>query len=388
MYFPSILRWFQMYFYDQLNMKPQCRPEASWILPIWQKQSGLQLCDLWWDRTFPMNPHGVILIFLSDFSLVTADPFAYCFSCALWHPIHRTEPLYWFSQEIYTEHFESLVKAHIAEHNFSPSWSLSPPPHPLLQFSLVAQSCLTLCRPHESQHARPPCPSTTPRVHSDSRPSSQWCIPAISSSVIPFSSCPQSLPTSQSFPMSQLFTWGGQSTGVSALASFLPKKSQGWSPSEWTGWISLQSKGLSRVFSKTTVQKHQFFGACCIPWHGGHNSMIGQTASCSNYVFKCAGPRVTLWLEGKECMLSCFNCVTLCDPMDHTCQAPLSLGNTGEGCHFLLQGNLPGPCLLPLLHWQAGSLPLVPPGKPWLEGRDHALIVMTCPVSSRQLGRQ
>ena len=113
---------------------------------------------------------------------------------------------------------------------------------------------------HESQHARPPCLSPTPRVHSDSRPSSQWCHPAISSSVVPFSSCPQSLLASESFPMSQLFTWGGQSTGVSASASFLPKKSQGWSPSEWTGWISLQSKGLSRVFSNTTVQKHQFFG--------------------------------------------------------------------------------------------------------------------------------
>ena len=111
-------------------------------------------------------------------------------------------------------------------------------------------------RPHELQHARPPCPSPTPGVHPDSRPSSQWCHPAISSPAVPFSSCPQSLPASESFPMSQLFTWGGQSTGVSALASFLPKKSQGWS-SEWTGWISLQSKGLSRVFSNTTVQKHQ-----------------------------------------------------------------------------------------------------------------------------------
>ena len=94
-------------------------------------------------------------------------------------------------------------------------------------------------RPHELQHARPPCPSPTPRVHSDSSPSSPWCHPAISSSVVPFSSCPQSLPESKSFPMSQLFAWGGQSTGVSALTSFLPKKSQGWSPSEWTGWISL-----------------------------------------------------------------------------------------------------------------------------------------------------
>ena len=114
-------------------------------------------------------------------------------------------------------------------------------------------------RPHESQHARPPCPSPTPRVHSNSRPSSWWCHPDISSSVVPFSSCPQSLPASGSFAMSQLFTWGGQSTGVSALESFLPKKSQGWSPSEWTGWISLQSKGLSRVFSNTTLQTYQFF---------------------------------------------------------------------------------------------------------------------------------
>ena len=115
--------------------------------------------------------------------------------------------------------------------------------------------------PHELQRTRPPCPPPSPGVHSNSRPSSQWCHPAISSSVIPFSSWPQSLPASESFPMSQLFTWGGQSTGVSALASFPPKKSQGWSPSKWTGWISLQSKGLSRVFANTTVQKHQFFGA-------------------------------------------------------------------------------------------------------------------------------
>ena len=114
-------------------------------------------------------------------------------------------------------------------------------------------------RPHGLQHAKPPCPSPTPGVHSDSHSSSQWCHPAVSFSVVPFSSCLQSLPASESFPMSQLFAWDGQNTGVSALASFLPKKSQGWSPSEWTGWICLQAKGLSRVFSNTTVQKHQFF---------------------------------------------------------------------------------------------------------------------------------
>ena len=132
------------------------------------------------------------------------------------------------------------------------------------QFSSVQFSCSVVSDslwPHELQHARPPCPSTTPGVHSNSCPSSWWCHPAISSSVVPFSSCPHSLPASESFPMSQLFVSGGQSTGVSALESLLPKNTHGWSPLEWTGWISLQSKGLSRVFSNTTVQKHQFFGA-------------------------------------------------------------------------------------------------------------------------------
>ena len=114
--------------------------------------------------------------------------------------------------------------------------------------------------PHELQHARPLCPSPTPRNHSNSCPLSRWCHPAISSSVVPFSSCPQSFPASESFPMSQLFAWGGQSIGVSASTLVHPMNTQDWSPSEWTGWISLQSKGLSRVFSSTSVQKHQFFG--------------------------------------------------------------------------------------------------------------------------------
>ena len=127
--------------------------------------------------------------------------------------------------------------------------------------------------PHELQHARLPCPSPTPRVHSNSCPWSRWCHPAISHSVVPFSSCLQSLPASESFPMSQLFAWGSQSTGVSALASFLPKNTQGWSPLGWTGWISLQSKGLSRVFSNTTVQKHQFFGAQLSSQSSSHISL-------------------------------------------------------------------------------------------------------------------
>ena len=123
--------------------------------------------------------------------------------------------------------------------------------------SVVSDSLQT----HEPQDTRPPCPSPTPGVYSKSCPLRQWCHPAISSSVIPFSSCPQSLPASESFPMNQLFAWGGQSTGVSASASVLPMNTQDWFCLEWTGWISLQSKGLSRVFSNTTVQKHQFFSA-------------------------------------------------------------------------------------------------------------------------------
>ena len=116
-------------------------------------------------------------------------------------------------------------------------------------------------RPHELQHARPPCPSPTLGVYSNPCALSPWCHPAISSSVVPFSSFPQSLPESESFPMSQLFAWGGQSIGVSASASVLSMNTQDWSPLGWTGWIFLQSKGPSRVFSNTTVQKHQFFSA-------------------------------------------------------------------------------------------------------------------------------
>ena len=125
-------------------------------------------------------------------------------------------------------------------------------------------------RPHESQHARSPCPSPTPGVHSDSHPSSQWCHPVISSSVVPFSSCPQSLPASGSFQMSQLFASSGQNIGVSASASVLRMNIQDWFPLRWTGWISLQSKGLSRVFSNTTVQKHQFFGPQPSLWSSSH----------------------------------------------------------------------------------------------------------------------
>ena len=129
----------------------------------------------------------------------------------------------------------------------------------LVQFSPSVMS--DSLKPHGLQHTRPPCPSPTPGVYSNSHPLSQWCHPNISSSVVPFSSCPQSFPASGSFPMSQFFASGGQSIGISASASALPMNIQDWSPLGWTGWMSFQSKGLSRVFSNTTVQTHQFFGS-------------------------------------------------------------------------------------------------------------------------------
>ena len=125
-----------------------------------------------------------------------------------------------------------------------------------VQFSSVTQLCLTVCDPMNRSTSGLPCPSPTPGVHPNPCALSRWCHPTISSSVVPFSSCPQSFPASRSFPMSQLFTSGGQSIGVSASTSVLPMNTQDWSPLGWTGWISLQSKGLSRVFSNTTVQKH------------------------------------------------------------------------------------------------------------------------------------
>ena len=127
------------------------------------------------------------------------------------------------------------------------------------QFSSVAQSCPTLCDPMNRSMPGLPVHHQHPEF-TQTRASSRWWHPAISSSVVPFSSCPQSLPASGSFPVSQLFTWSGQSIGVWALASVLPMNTQDWSPLGWTRWISLQSKGLSRVFSNTTVQKHRFFG--------------------------------------------------------------------------------------------------------------------------------
>ena len=139
-------------------------------------------------------------------------------------------------------------------------------------------------RSQEPQHSRPPCPSPTPGVQTNSCASSQWCYPAISSSVVPFSSCPQTFPASGSFPMSQLFAWGGQSTGLAASNSVLPLNTQDWSPLGWTGWISLQSKRFSRVFSNTTVQKHQFFGTKLSLQSNSHRT-TGKTIALTRWTF-------------------------------------------------------------------------------------------------------
>ena len=195
-------------------------------------------------------------------------------------------------------------------------------------------------QPHELQHASPPCPSPTPGVYSNSCPSSHWCHPPISSSLIPFSSCPQSLPASESFLMSQLFTWGSQSIGGSALASFLPKNTQDWSPLEWTGWISLQSMGLSRVFSNTSghiycrwwifplvfVWQHHFYFInvlCCVT----PLKNLSDTTQDILKVIWCpsmVGVVYKLSIVFQMGYMSRYlkKCPTLCDPMD--CSLPCS----------------------------------------------------------------
>ena len=165
-----------------------------------------------------------------------------------------------FTLAIITFHCEILSNSvHCSVYEFFPYTYLFHS-FSLVQFSSVIQLCLTL-PPHEPQHARPPCPSPTPGIYPNSCPLSWWCRQTISSSVIPFSSCPQSFPASGSFPMRQLFASGGQSIGVSASASVLPMNIQDWFPLGLTSLISQLSKECSRVFSNTTIQKHQFFSA-------------------------------------------------------------------------------------------------------------------------------
>ena len=184
------------------------------------------------------------------------------FSFLLGRYIYWMIPFIWIVQKRqifrYRKHIHSCLELRVrTENDWKRAWDFFRGVSVQFSRSAVSDSL----QPHESQHARPPCPSPTPGVYPNSCPSSWWCHPTISSSVVPFSSCHQSLPASESFQMSQLFAWGGQTTGVSASTSVLPVNTQDWSPLGWTGWISLQSKGLSRVFSNTTVQKHQFSGA-------------------------------------------------------------------------------------------------------------------------------
>ena len=152
-----------------------------------------------------------------------------------------------------------------------------------VQFSLSVMS--DSLRTHELQHTMPPCPSPTSGVHPNPCPLSWWCHPTISASVVPFSSCPQSFTASGSFPMNQFFTSGGQSIGVSASKSVFPMNIQDWFPLGWTGWISLQSKGLSRVFSNTTVQKHQFFSTQLSLSSNSHTHTTGKTIAPTRWTF-------------------------------------------------------------------------------------------------------
>ena len=186
----------------------------------------------------------------------------------LFNPKLKTNPILKWAKDL-NRHFSikdlQITDKHISRYSVSlvfKEMQLKPNERPLhTHFSSVQLLIRVWLWPHEPQHTRPPCLSPTPGVYSNSCPLSRWCHPTISSSVVPFSSRPQSFPTSGSFQMSQLFTSDGQSTGVSALTSVLPINTQDWSPLRWTSLISLQSKGPSRVFSNTTVQKHQFFGA-------------------------------------------------------------------------------------------------------------------------------
>ena len=165
-------------------------------------------------------------------------------------PEEIEETLTWWEKERTFQHWAESVSRF--------EWEREEKKRPQPYHCSLVQFSHSIFVSHELQHARPSCPSPTPGIYSNSYPSNRWCHPAISSSVVPFSSCSQSLQASGSFPMSQLFAWGGQSIGVSAIASVLPKNTQDWSPLEWIGCISLQSKGLSRVVSNNTVQRHQF----------------------------------------------------------------------------------------------------------------------------------
>ena len=213
------------------------------------------------------------------------------------HGIHQAIVAEWVvipsSRESYWPRDQTLIISSIVRQILHPSATLEAHIHmcSVSSFQFSHSVISNSLQPHDLQHARPPCPSPTPRIHSNSCPLSQWCHPAISSSVVPFSSCSQSSPSSGTFPKSQFFTWAGQSIGVSALPSALPMNTHDWSLLEWTGWTSLQSKGLSSVFSNSTVQKYQLFGAQLSSQSNSHihtwplkNHTLDQMDLCRVYI--------------------------------------------------------------------------------------------------------
>ena len=203
----------------------------------------LKTLEMWSDKVIKILICKVLELTLKTFSfLLYLAKQVYCF-CSLYKHVNFCILQFYLCYTVVITITHIYCRINILLGHFS---------HSVVSDSLQA---------HESQHTRPPCPSATAQVYPNPCSLRRWCHPTISSSVVPFSSCPQSFPESGSFPMSQFLASGGQSIGVSASTSVLSMNTQDWSPLGWTGWISLQSKGLSRVFSNTTVQKHQFFGA-------------------------------------------------------------------------------------------------------------------------------
>ena len=237
--------WHRLSFHDK-NLKAWVCRSVALIFPFLLHYNG-GLSKAFWCYLYKAKSNKMYS------KLELTHPYYYCFFKTLEsHILKKTQN---FSYLLHSCYETSMTLK--AQYLNIPSWGIRKTSSSV-QFSSVQSLSHVSLRPHESQHARPPCPSPTPRVYSNPCLSSRWCHPTISSSVIPFSSCPQSVPASGSFPMSQLIAWGGQSIGVSASASVLPVNTQDWSPLGWTGWISLQSKGLSRVFSNTTVKSINF----------------------------------------------------------------------------------------------------------------------------------
>ena len=219
-------------------------------------------------------------------------------------------------------------------------------------------------RPHESQHARPPCPSPTPGVYSNLCPSSRWCHPAISSSVVPFSSCPQSLPASGSFPKSQLFAWGGQSIGVSASTLVLPMNTQDWSPLGWTGWISLQPKGLSSLLQHHSSKASIFWCSAFFIVQLSHSYMTtGKTIALTrqtfvgkvmSLLFNMPSRLVITFLPRSKCLLISW----LKSPSAVILEPPKIKSDTVSTVSLSISHEVTGPDAMILVFWMLSFKPL------------------------------